>query len=598
MVKTAIYSFIVILTFVNISFSQEKISIHQEQSEYYNTFDFESEEEWSDFMNISKTKIKHVTQNFNSELTKEVFGWNPYWMGTAYYTYDYSLLSEVSYFSYEVNSSTGLPDDIHYWETTELVDYCHNNGVKVSLTATLFSGHQTFFENPTAVENFIDSIVKLVQFRNADGINIDFEAVSSSQKENLTNFMIALSERLHNDIPNSRLSIAIPAVDWSGTFDVAAMNNYVDLFLIMGYEYYWSGSNPAGPGSPKNGGDLWGTYSTTWSINDYLSKGVTPEKLCLAVPYYGREWSTESNSIPSNSTSSGTSVTYKTFRNDYSESNTKWDFHSSTPVNIYKNSSNVWRQCWQNDAKSLGYKYDYINLKNIGGIGIWALGYDGSYPELWDMLTEKFTPLGNNICEDIFSDTGGPFGQYYNNENWVYSIAPNNPVELKLVFTDFDVELNFDTLFIYDGSDTLSPFIGAFTGTEVPQDTLISETGAFTFHFKSDNETKHEGWNVHWTCDEFSEIIIAEVEKIESEVNVKIYPNPFNDNLTIDFGKKYYGNVEIYVYDILGRNVFYQETEKIYNSLNIHTGNLTSNSIYFIRIQFDNNCFTKKILKY
>jgi len=595
MPKTTLYSIIIILTFSNISFSQEIKSIHQEQSEYYSTFGFSSEKEWSDFSGVSTTQSKNFQRNSKGELTKEVFGWNPYWMGTAYYDFDYSLLSEVSYFSYEVNSTTGLPDDIHSWETTELVDYCHNNGVKVSLTATLFSGHQTFFENPVAVENFIDSIIKLVQFRNADGINIDFEAVASSQTDNLTNFMITLSQRLHADVPNSRLSIAIPAVDWSGTFDVAAMNQYVDLFLIMGYEYYWSGSNPAGPGSPKNGGDLWGSYCTTRSINDYLASGVLPEKLCLAVPYYGREWSTVSNSIPSNTTSSGSSVTYKTFRNEYSDVNTVWDYNSSTPVNIYNNAGSGWKQCWQNDAKSLGCKYDYINLKKIGGIGIWALGYDGSYPELYDMLAEKFTPSGNNICEDIFSDTGGPFGQYYNNENWIYTLAPKNPVELKMVFTDFDIELNYDILFIYDGLDTLSTFIGAFTGTSGTQDTLISETGAFTFHFKSDVATHTEGWNAHWTCDEFT-YIFSDIEIIETS-EIHVYPNPFNDNITIDFEINKTGEIDIKIYDILGRNVFYQEIENTNNSININPVNLKSNTIYFLQIRYGNEYFTQMILK-
>jgi spore germination protein YaaH len=593
MLKFTIISIALISFVTEYSFSQEIKSIHQEQSEYYSTFDFNSEIEWSNYFDISTNENQNFNRNPKGELSKEVFGWNPYWMGTAYYNYDYSLLTEVSYFSFEVNKTNGFPDTIRYWKTTELVDYCHNNNVKVSLTATLFSGHQTFFENPVSVENFIDTIIKLVQFRNADGINIDFEGVSSSQKDNLTNFMIQLSIELHSQIPNSRLSIAIPAVDWSSTFDVAAMNNYVDLFLIMGYEYYWSGSSTAGPGSPKNGGDLWGSYNTTRSINDYLAKGISPEKLCLAVPYYGREWSTESNAIPSETTSSGKVVTYLTYMNNYFQENTVWDLHSSTPVNIYENDSTGWKQCWQNDAKSSGYKYDYVKLKEIGGIGIWALGYDGSYTDLWDMLYEKFTPSGNNICEDVFSDTGGPFGQYYDNEDWVYTIAPKNPVELKIVFTDFDLELNFDTLFIYDGSDIFSTLVGSFTGTDGPQDTLISETGAFTFRFKSDNATKKEGWNAHWTCDNFS----SDIQDIETDFDVNIYPNPFDGNITIDFGKFNPQKVEIMIYNILGQEVYSKKFQNTNNSINILTENLMTNSIYILQVKFGNEHFTEKIVK-
>ena len=34
-------------------------------------------------------------------------------------------------------------------------------------------------------------------------------------------------------------------------------------------------------------------------------------------------------------------------------------------------------------------KYDFIISKNLGGIGIWALGYDDGYDQLWNALGEK-----------------------------------------------------------------------------------------------------------------------------------------------------------------------------------------------------------------
>ena len=48
-------------------------------------------------------------------------------------------------------------------------------------------------------------------------------------------------------------------------------------------------------------------------------------------------------------------------------------------------------QCWTDKEQTLGIKYDYINEKGLGGLGIWALGYDNSFPELWTLIKEKFT---------------------------------------------------------------------------------------------------------------------------------------------------------------------------------------------------------------
>ncbi|MDD3662208.1 MAG: hypothetical protein PHG63_04050, partial [Candidatus Dojkabacteria bacterium] len=38
-----------------------------------------------------------------------------------------------------------------------------------------------------------------------------------------------------------------------------------------------------------------------------------------------------------------------------------------------------------------GAKYDFVLGRNLGGIGIWALGYDNGRSELWSTLQSKFS---------------------------------------------------------------------------------------------------------------------------------------------------------------------------------------------------------------
>ena len=40
--------------------------------------------------------------------------------------------------------------------------------------------------------------------------------------------------------------------------------------------------------------------------------------------------------------------------------------------------------------ESLGLKYDLVNARGLRGAGIWALGYDGTRPELYALLKRKF----------------------------------------------------------------------------------------------------------------------------------------------------------------------------------------------------------------
>ena len=216
-------------------FAQDVKSIHREESLKYSEYNFKSEKQWDSLNNFISRNKSCEKQTKTKDLNKTVFGWNPYWMGTAYYDYDYSLLSEVSYFSCEVNPNTGNPNDVHYWLTTELVDIAHANNTNVSLTVTLFSGHQIFFENSQSVQNLIDTLIGLVKYRDADGVNIDFEAVPSSQSENLTSFMINISEQFHAEIPGSTVSIALPSVNWSSTFDTGVLFFKVSIKSICHY---------------------------------------------------------------------------------------------------------------------------------------------------------------------------------------------------------------------------------------------------------------------------------------------------------------------------------------------------------------------------
>ncbi len=49
-----------------------------------------------------------------------------------------------------------------------------------------------------------------------------------------------------------------------------------------------------------------------------------------------------------------------------------------------------WRQLYFDDAKALKAKYDLVNRYGLRGAGIWALGYDGTRPELYAAIKARF----------------------------------------------------------------------------------------------------------------------------------------------------------------------------------------------------------------
>lgn len=249
-----IYVSILMLLITIVAFSQNRRSIHENENYYYKIN--RNKVKPDRVINISKYLNPSLKQE-TSKPDKYIFGWHPHWKGDAYTKYDFKLLSEISYFSYEVNKDNGSYYDIHNWKTTKLVQIAQSYGTKVSLTATLFGAGnlQAFLNNGNAVNNFITTIVKLIKEKGADGVNIDFEGLPGDAKDQFSTMIKNLSEYMRSEIPNSVLSIAMPAVDWSGAFDINYLNDYVDTYVMMGYDYHWKTSDSAGPIAPLKKSD-------------------------------------------------------------------------------------------------------------------------------------------------------------------------------------------------------------------------------------------------------------------------------------------------------------------------------------------------------
>ncbi len=475
--------------------SQNTMSIHKEQLEYYNTLTEQQIKE----MHTPAKRVSDSRPEKSCNLTRIVFGYHPYWSNGLEINYNWNLISDFVYCFWEFSPTTGNVSNSHSWATTSSVTNAQNNGARIHLCTNLFSDHGTFLNNYSARSNMINNLISAMNQRNAIGVNIDFEGVASIYKDSLTAFMIQLCNAVHVAIPGSIVSVSLPAVDWSSVWNIPVLINYVDWFVIMGYDYYWSGSAQAGPNSPLY------TFQTSYdrnlsrSMTYYLSSGVPKERLILAVPYYGREWSTVSNAVPSNTISHIGSRFYNTIKSDpVTYNNRQWEPNSFTPYYV-RNTGTEWRQCWTDDEHSLAYRYDIVNMRDIGGIGIWALGYDDGYSELWNLIEEKFTTCAVVPCTDTIWDLGGPTRNYYNSESFTYTIAPTNATGLSLNFTSFVLENGWDTLFIYDGNSTGSPLIGHYTGSNSPG--LVNASGnSLTLRFKSDVSTVAAGWQAIWQC--------------------------------------------------------------------------------------------------
>lgn len=119
-------------------------------------------------------------------------------------------------------------------------------------------------------------------------------------------------------------------------------------------------------------------------------------------------------------------------------------------------------------------------------------------------------------CGDTFYDTGGASGNYDDNQDVAVSLCPENSMNrVTATFNSFDIESDWDALYVYNGPDTNSSLIasangstqagfpaGGYYGTSIPGPFVSSDpTGCLTLRLMSDTYVTGTGWDVDISCD-------------------------------------------------------------------------------------------------
>lgn len=355
-------------------------------------------------------------------LQREVFGFAPYWALNANAGWNYSLLSTLAYFGLVINWDGSLDTNNSGWtgwnsqDFTDMVNRAHRAGDRVVVVIKQFdtASINDIVTNPPIGDKVIATTIDLIASKNLDGVNVDFEGhcwdagcptdpTYPNIQGGMITFMTNLSARVHARWPSAFVSIDTNSgsASWDlGLFKIDALAPVVDAFFVMAYDMPFENyPGHAAPNAPLNG---W-TFNDTTSMTEYVTKAPA-SKVILGVPYYGYKWSTTSTQpygvvVPG---SGATAASYSQIVDDLAcaaQLKRGWDSTGQSPWASWWSPAsgdpctanlNSWRELYFDDAQSLGIKYDLVNTKNLRGMGMWALGYDGNAPELWNVIDQKF----------------------------------------------------------------------------------------------------------------------------------------------------------------------------------------------------------------
>ena len=224
--------------------------------------------------------------------------------------------------------------------------------------------------------NLINSIVNLANTYNLDGINIDFENMSKSDKEMFSRFIIELKPKLQE--AGKVLSVDVTAMDggddWSECYDRNAIGNVADYVVFMAYDQYTSNSSKAGT-----------TAGYNWietNIKKFIDREeVKSEKIILAMPLYTRLWQEQNGKLSSKTVSMKEidntipSDVQKTWNDDLKQYYVEYEKKGIT----YK--------MWIEDEASFKAKLGLVKTYNLAGVATWEK--DREKEGIWSVIKEE-----------------------------------------------------------------------------------------------------------------------------------------------------------------------------------------------------------------
>ena len=351
---------------------------------------------------------------------KIIYGYLPWWSLEQIKYLQLDRLTNIAYFGLYLNAdgtftTTTIGEDgstirepgYDRWQNSKdlknLINKCNQAGVRFALTIVshIDKDNDDFLNCRTCWDTFLTNLKKELDSKGIKDVNLNFEhaeATVDGIPQKFSEFTKFLNDELDKTYGDSFLVVSAFGDSTTQARVSSDLNNLgrdADGIFIMAYDYHRPESETVGPVSPVEGN---GESNVTKTITDFLTK-VPPNKIILGIPYYGYNWLVENSDmyakrIPgSDANGFSASQTYESVLNTILEVDPeiKWNEDGKSPYFTYTDEdTGQLRTVYYENVDSLKAKYDLVNKYNLGGAGIWALGYDGGYKELWDLLYKQF----------------------------------------------------------------------------------------------------------------------------------------------------------------------------------------------------------------
>lgn len=218
-------------------------------------------------------------------------------------------------------------------------------------------------------DRIINELVKSCLKHHFVGINLDLEEIGEPTDETLIAFVKRLSAAFHKN----RLLVSQDIMPFNTDYNLKALSEYVDYFVLMAYDEYVPDSDP-GPIS-----------SQRWieAAVDKVLEDVPSEKVILGLAAYGYDWPRMENVEPT--------VTYQQALSRASASGAHVKFDNDT-YNLsfgYEDEKNRKHTVYFTDAATLFNTMRFGIESELAGFALWRLGSEDN--RLWKFYDKELS---------------------------------------------------------------------------------------------------------------------------------------------------------------------------------------------------------------
>lgn len=279
---------------------------------------------------------------------------------------------------------------------SDYVNYAHQAGIEVWAAIRDFDGGINSFEesyellsHTSSRDNLINQLIAASLSSGVDGINVDFEKISTDCGEHYIQFIRELSVKCRQNGLVLSVDNYVPQA-YNQQYHRKEQGIFADYVVIMGYDEHYGGSLEAGSVA---------SYDFVQNGIAQTVEEVPSNKVINGVPFFTRVWKetpktdeelaaqagTEEGEYPMWVESTAYSMSEAQYVVSQAGAEVTWDDIAKQNYAAWEADGSTYK-VWLEDASSLQPRLQLMKDYGLAGTAAWRLGQETS--DIWDVILQ------------------------------------------------------------------------------------------------------------------------------------------------------------------------------------------------------------------